>query len=275
MLLADGGGGGTTSGGTSTTSTSTESTSEDDDDDDDGGIGGWLSDRVDDAKDKAGDAVDWAKDHASEIGTGVAIGVGIAAGAAFCGATAGIGCLALAGAAGAAAGYGTRVGLSDKESFSAGQFAKETAIGGALGAVGGAAAKGISAGVSRLAGRGVASAADDLPRLGDKTARVHSALNDDIAQNMRTTASMSTRQGRDVIAGGKRDLSPAQRAATDLGDLLPRLPRQDAEVTAITGAQKEGLTPAAMSVSRPICPACQSFIEETGGRLVSPTEVLW
>ncbi|MFK4086134.1 polymorphic toxin-type HINT domain-containing protein [Kribbella sp. NPDC020789] len=95
--------------------------------------------------DKAAEAHDWAKEHASEIGTGIAIGVAIVGAAAFCGATAGIGCLiiagAVAGAAGSGLGYGAEVALDDNKSFSTASLAKEMAFGAATGAAGGAAGK--------------------------------------------------------------------------------------------------------------------------------------
>jgi hypothetical protein len=107
----------------------------------------------------------------------------------------------------------------------------------------------------------------DAPEAGRLVARVsqlHGVL-DPIAQDMRTTAVMSTREGIDVLAGGGEDLSPAQRALANENDLLARLPGEHAEITALDAAAKQGLTPAQMAVSRPICSICQMVIRARGG----------
>ncbi|MGB2758021.1 MAG: hypothetical protein WBD02_10220, partial [Acidimicrobiia bacterium] len=105
--------------------------------------------------------------------------------------------------------------------------------------------------------------------LGARANEIHGAL-DPIAQNSRTTAVMSTREGTTVIASGGRDLSPAQRALVGPEDVLGKLPGAHAEVTAMDAAAKAGLTPAEIAASRPICPACQAAITESGGQ-VSPS----
>jgi tRNA(Arg) A34 adenosine deaminase TadA len=86
---------------------------------------------------------------------------------------------------------------------------------------------------------------------------------------------MSTRQGTDGLAGGGRDLSPAQRALAGGDDVLGRLPGAHAEITAMEGAGKAGLTPWQMAVSRPICPACQSAIEGSGGTVAPGGMFAW
>lgn len=103
---------------------------------------------------------------------------------------------------------------------------------------------------------------------------VHRAL-DPIAQNSRTTAALGTREGQTVLVGGGRDLSPAQRALAQDGEIVARSPGAHAEVTAVTGAQSAGLTPQGIGVSRPICPACQAFLEEPGATITSPTTAWW
>lgn len=79
---------------------------------------------------------------------------------------------------------------------------------------------------------------------------------------------MSTRNGVDIVSSGGRDLSPAQRALAQDGDVLGRLPGAHAEVTALDAASKAGLNPTQIAVSRPICPACQTAIENSGGRVL-------
>lgn len=98
---------------------------------------------------------------------------------------------------------------------------------------------------------------------------------DPIAQNSRTTAVMSTREGPNVIASGGRDLGPAQRALTGPEDVLGKLPGAHAEVTAIDAAAKAGLTPVEIVVSRPICPACQTAITESGGQISESGRRAW
>lgn len=97
-----------------------------------------------------------------------------------------------------------------------------------------------------------------------------SGVLDPIARNSRTSAVLGTRQGRDVLAGGGRDLSPAQRALARDGDVIARGRGLHAEVTAVNGARTAGLTPQGIGVSRPICPACISFLEDAGATITSP-----
>ncbi len=134
------------------------------------GFGGWIKKHVNEVKDKVDEAHEWAKDHASEIGTGIAIGVAIAGAAAFCVGTAGVGCLiiagAVAGAAGAGLGYGAEVALDDNKSFSTADLAKEVAIGGATGAAGGAAGKVIGAAGKTLLAKAQPAIGKTLGKLG-------------------------------------------------------------------------------------------------------------
>jgi len=102
-----------------------------------------------------------------------------------------------------------------------------------------------------------------------------SGVLDPIARNSRTSAVLGTRQGRDVLAGGGRDLSPAQRALARDGDVIARGPGLHAEVTAVNGARGAGLTPRGIGVSRPICPACISFLEDAGATITSPFSAWW
>lgn len=117
-------------------------------------------------------------------------------------------------------------------------------------------------------------AAEDGARLASRTDELTGAL-DPIAQNSRTSAVMSTRQGADVLASGGRDLSPAQPALGQGDDVLGRLPGAHAEMTAMDAAGKAGLTQWQMAVSRPICPACQSGIEGSGGTVAPGGMFAW
>ena len=214
-----------------------------------------------------------------------AVAVTAAAGATFCAATAGLGCLAIAAGATAAVSFGNNWAIQEQP---AGQAALGAAVDGALMFAGGtlglkaaesfAAARslassgvgsGATAGTLAGTGRSAAEAA-----LGARANALHSAL-DPIAQNSRTTAALSTRQATTVLAGGGRDLSPAQRALARAGEIVVRNPGAHAEVTAVRGAQGAGLAPQGIGVSRPICQACQAFLEESGATLTSPTTAWW
>ncbi len=113
-----------------------------------------------------------------------------------------------------------------------------------------------------------------IAALADDVSEIHSVL-DPIARVRRTTAVLQTDGGK-IAAGGARDLTPAQRiAAARVGATPSAAPGVHAEITALRQAQQAGLQPDALAVSRPICPACQAAIRETGGRLTSPTTVKW
>jgi len=141
--------------------------------------------------------------------------------------------------------------------------AKSMATDAALGAVG----AGLASKVTTLY-QGARSAS-----LANQANRVHGVL-DPIAQTQRTTATLSTSQGR-IVAGGARDLTPAQRElARELGLDTAKEAGAHAEATAIQAAQRQGATLNAMEVTRTICPSCTALIEGTGGR-ISGTSVSW
>jgi tRNA(Arg) A34 adenosine deaminase TadA len=91
---------------------------------------------------------------------------------------------------------------------------------------------------------------------------------------MRTTAILETDAGR-IIAGGGRDLKPIQRALLNEEEFAAKLPRAHAEITALEYAAKNGMRPQALAVTRKICPDCVTAIEQSGGRLTSPTTAIW
>ncbi len=97
-----------------------------------------------------------------------------------------------------------------------------------------------------------------------------------IAQRMRTTAGVATVEGPTVFgAGAKADLIPLQRAALKEGELPAKLRWKDAEVTALRGTFKKGLTPKWLVATRPICDECKVLIESTGGTLINKTTAVW
>ncbi len=103
--------------------------------------------------------------------------------------------------------------------------------------------------------------------------QVHSVLHP-IAQTRRTTAVLDTSRGR-IVAGGARDLSPAQRAALRSGETPASSPGAHAEVTALGHAASSGARPRAMGASRPFCASCAAAITESGGRVISGTTAVW
>ncbi|WP_430733402.1 hypothetical protein [Ectothiorhodospira lacustris] len=141
--------------------------------------------------------------------------------------------------------------------------AKAIAVDAALGAVGAGLASKATALYQSARSAGLANQAN----------RVHGVL-DPIAQGRRTTAVLSTSEGR-IVAGGARDLTPAQReVARSLGLDTAKQAGVHAEVTAIQQAQQQGAKLTAMETTRTICPSCTAFIGATGGQ-ISGTSVVW
>jgi RHS repeat-associated protein len=123
--------------------------------------------------------------------------------------------------------------------------------------------------------RGVGMAASMLPlfRLGSRLWTIHGAQNP-IAQNMRTTAGLQTNRGR-IFAGGRADLSRAQRGMM-LPDEIPfRLGTLHAEHTVLVGAAMLRETPQFLAATRTFCPQCRAIIRATGGRLTSDVTAIW
>ncbi|NTW40946.1 MAG: RHS repeat-associated core domain-containing protein [Cellulomonadaceae bacterium] len=137
----------------------------------------------------------------------------------------------------------------------------------------GAAAR-LAAGARTGEGIAAGTVAADTAGLEARASALQGVL-DPIARNSRTAAALGTREGQTVLAGGGRDLSPLQRALVQEGEILAREPGAHAEVTAMNGARSAGLTPQGIGASRPICPACQGFLEESGATMTSPTTAWW
>ena len=112
-------------------------------------------------------------------------------------------------------------------------------------------------------------AAKEVIGLTERVAEIHGAL-DPIAQARRTTAVLETDAGR-IVAGGARDLTPAQRALLGPGEIAAQLPGAHAEVTALDAAARLGATPSELAATRAICSQCAAAIEARGGTLTSPT----
>jgi RHS repeat-associated protein len=94
-----------------------------------------------------------------------------------------------------------------------------------------------------------------IDALAGRLAEIHGAL-DPIAARHRTTALLST-SGGNIIGGGGRDLTPAQRALVKPAELLAKQPGAHAEITVLGEATRRGLRPRAIVTSREICPSCQ------------------
>jgi RHS repeat-associated protein len=110
-------------------------------------------------------------------------------------------------------------------------------------------------------------------RLTTRAEEVHSVL-DSIARKQRTTAVLET-SGGDIIGGGARDLTPAQRATLRPGEIEARLPGEHAEITALQEAARRGLRPRAIVTTRDFCPDCRRVLEEAGARITGPRTAVW
>ena len=107
------------------------------------------------------------------------------------------------------------------------------------------------------------TAGKETKDLAARAQEVHAKL-DPIAQKQRTTAVLETNEGT-VVGGGKRDLTPAQRAVLKPGETAAKAPGKHAEETVIQNAQRSGAKPQNMSVTRTICTGCQKVIKASGG----------
>jgi hypothetical protein len=122
-----------------------------------------------------------------------------------------------------------------------------------------------------MAGRG---AAPSTARLTQRADEVHSVLGHPAARNGRTTAVLET-SGGDIVGGGVRDLSPAQRAALRPGEIASKIPGEHAEITALQEALNRGLKPRAIGTSRDFCPDCIKKLQEAGARITGPRTAVW
>jgi uncharacterized protein RhaS with RHS repeats len=122
-------------------------------------------------------------------------------------------------------------------------------------------------------GRVAAGATEQTSNLANRASQIHEIL-DPIAKNQRTTAVLQTDAGN-IIAGGARDLTPAQRALMGAGEVAAKQAGAHAEITALNAAQRLGASPQAMAVTRAICTQCAAAIESAGGKLTSPTTAVW
>ncbi|MCP3918612.1 MAG: RHS repeat-associated core domain-containing protein [bacterium] len=137
-----------------------------------------------------------------------------------------------------------------------------------------AVAVGVIAGSLTGGGARAIRQAHDLYQISRRARQVHGAL-DSYAQTRRTTAVLRTNAG-DIVAGGsRRDLTGRQRRLLKKNEVAAELPGAHAEVTALQHATEQGLTPKAISASRPFCSDCITAIENAGGTIVTDTRAVW
>jgi RHS repeat-associated protein len=117
-------------------------------------------------------------------------------------------------------------------------------------------------------------AAGPLGDLAKRAGKVHSVL-DPIAARSRTTAVMETLEGTRIVASGGRDLTPAQRAALEAGEIAGKQRGAHAEVTAIDKDSQLALSPSALVATRDFCPACSKAIEDIGGVIIDAGTAIW
>jgi RHS repeat-associated protein len=87
----------------------------------------------------------------------------------------------------------------------------------------------------------------------------------------RTVSLLQTAEGPTLVAGGTSDLSAAQVSlANQLGLTPVAAPGLHAEMTAISGASRLGLTPTVGVSTNIVCPSCSIAINQLGGSLTGP-----
>jgi hypothetical protein len=111
-------------------------------------------------------------------------------------------------------------------------------------------------------------------RLTARADEVQSVLKHPAELNGRTAAVLET-SGGDIVGGGVRDLSPAQRAALKPGEIASKLPHEHAEITVLQEAAARGLKPKAIGTSRDFCPDCIKALEEAGATITGPRTAVW
>ncbi|WP_168222953.1 RHS repeat-associated core domain-containing protein [Oceanicola sp. D3] len=112
-------------------------------------------------------------------------------------------------------------------------------------------------------------------RAARRAQEIHNTLTHPKARSSRTTAVMNTESGTRIVAGGVRDLDPAQRAALAADEVAARSPGVHAEITAIQHAAKNGMVPRSIHTTTNICRSCQDAINSTGGILTGPRTAIW
>ena len=120
-------------------------------------------------------------------------------------------------------------------------------------------------------------AINSVPNTGRLTQRadeIHSVLGHPAARNGRTTAILQT-PGGDIVGGGVRDLSPAQRSILLPAEMAAKLPGEHAEITVIQEALSRGLKPIAIGASRDFCPDCINRLQQIGANITGPRTAVW
>jgi len=114
----------------------------------------------------------------------------------------------------------------------------------------------------------------DLAALEARAQEIHAVLDSSWAQPRRATAVLSTNE-KTIVGGGRRDLAPKQHVLLRDDEVPAKLPGAHAEITVLWKAFARGYTPRALATSRPICPECRPMIEAFGGKLITPTLVIF
>jgi RHS repeat-associated protein len=128
--------------------------------------------------------------------------------------------------------------------------------------------------LKRVGPTGEMGVAGESTRLRGRADELHGVL-DARAQRGRTSAVLSTQERRDVLAGGVRDLDPAQRGLAGSNDILGKMPGAHAEETALNAAVRAGLNPRAIKTTTNICPACRALLEGSGATITGPRSAWW
>jgi hypothetical protein len=114
----------------------------------------------------------------------------------------------------------------------------------------------------------------DISGIAKRVDEIHSVLDTKAARH-RTTGVLETTDGTRIVAGGVRDLSPAQRAALADGEIAAKQSGAYAEITALDKAAELGLSPSALATSWDICPDCANAIRNLGGVIIDARTAIW
>jgi hypothetical protein len=211
----------------------------------------------------------FVKDHKAailQVATVIAIVAVVVVVSAASGGTLGVAAMSLANTAVTASGtlYGSlAIGAATGVAYYLGDTREPTALGVVTSAAMGAG----FAGLDHYSTSGAPPRGSELDRLETRAAEFHKELGSDIAQDKRTTSAASTVEGPNVVSGGKRDLTPAQRAIAREGEILGKNGGLHAEQTNFEVMDKLGLTPREIVATRPFCPTCSADIVARGGTI--------
>ena len=162
--------------------------------------------------------------------------------------------------------------------YRAGQGAGTVLDVAAVGVGGVGAVKNLVRGAAKRFAKRPLSTEEHLAALDRRAEEIHAAL-DPIASKQRTTAVLSgtDASGREVrvLAGGKRDLTPAQRGMAGPNEITAKDRTKHGETTAMRHADATGIEKKALVATRRFCKDCVAEIKESGAEIVGDRAAVW